>query len=229
MPGRAHVADETAVERENLHLAGHVLQVAGDQLVVDQRRPAQGRLGLRDDFLPVLRLRVGQLDGHQPMVRGIRVGGEVEQRIDVADEVELVLEVGDHVDRRGVGLGQVADHYPRAVALLGGDLDHQIAAVVGHAAPVAPLRLLGAVIDQHVGRLGRADAVVAELVVEVQRLVLGARLGLGRSGRRRSPCRPWSTTRRPNLVHFSSSGSRLPVAISMIRQVCQSDPASERA
>ena len=45
-------------------------------------------------------------------------------------------------------------------------------------AVVLPLGMLGPKVDQHVGRLRRAEAVVAQPVVEVQGLELGPRLGL---------------------------------------------------
>ncbi len=89
-----------------------------------------------------------------------------------------MLEIVDHVQRHGVGLAQVADDDPLPGVGPHHDRDHQVAAVFADLAFVLPLGMLGPIVDQHVGRLRRAEVMVEELVVEVQRLELGARLGL---------------------------------------------------
>ncbi len=81
------------------------------------------------------------------------------------------------LDGHRVGLGQVADHDPLPGVGPHDDRDHQVAAVFGDLAVILPIGMLRPIVDQHVGILRRAEAMVEELVVEVQRLELGAGLG----------------------------------------------------
>ena len=155
------------------------MEIQGDEAIADEADVGQRVFRLGDDLLPVLLLRRAEVDGDHAAAAGqVDVGLEEQPRPVAAEERELVLEIVDQLEGHGVGFGQVADDDPLPGVGPHDDRDHQVAAVFGNLAFVLPLGMLGPIVDQHVGRLRRADAMVEELVVEVQRLELGAGLGL---------------------------------------------------
>ena len=190
----------------------------------------QRRFGLRDDLLPVrpLRLAAGRWPpaaaaGHPESVLKNSTGPSLPTNVNSCSKLSI--------SSTGMAYGSARSRTSDPLPFVGplGDGDDQVAAVVGDRAVVTPLGMLRPPIDQHVGRLRRAEAVVAELVVEVQRLELGpgcrlveaaveealAVLGPGGAG---------------ELGPFQLVGQHSArVAISITCQVDQSEPASARA
>ncbi len=176
--GQGDLAAHLAVEPEDLDLGVGVLEVLDDQAVVDDAHPFE-RLGrLRDHLPPALARRLPRVDRDDAAARRAVVGLEPEDRAFVAEEqvggVEAVEQPGD----RGVRHREVQEG--DTVLDLGAlpDVDHQVAAVLGDVALEAQLFLIGPLVDQAVGGLRRADAVVVELLVVVRLLHLLARFGL---------------------------------------------------
>ena len=142
----------------------------------------QRLLGGRHDRLPVLRVRLPDVDGDQLVGGGVPLGEQVEDRPVVAHERVLVVVVVDEGRRQAERLAEVFVQDPRLTA--GGavvDANHQVPAVLGDAAADAPLGLVRPVVRQHVVGLRAAEAVVVQLLVHIQRLELAVR------GRLREP------------------------------------------
>ncbi len=171
---QSDVADELARERKNLYPAYNVLEISGDKLIAHQVHLDQGGLALRDDLLPIGRLRPPHVNGNKPPARGSHVGLEEQHRSVVADIGILVLEIVDQLDRHRVRFGQVADEDPLPLVRPAHDGDHEPAAIGRSHAVILPFGVVRPPVDQGIGRLRRAEAVVIELVVEIERLELGA-------------------------------------------------------
>jgi hypothetical protein len=133
--------------------------------------------GLRDDVHPVLALGLGGVDRDDLAPRCVEVGLEPQHGAVVAKQAVLGVEVVQQRRDVPAALGQILEVDP--VLLLGAlpDVDDQGLTVVGDHTGVAPLGLLGVVVDQFVLGLGGADLVEVQLLVEVD--LLQRVLGLG--------------------------------------------------
>ena len=167
-----------------------------DEQIAHVRNLPQRFFGLRDDLLEILFLGLAQIDGDQPLARGVEIGAKIEHRAVVADERIIVVEIIDQIDAFADGSLQIVigDAILRVGALA--HRDDQIAAVFGDVAAKIPIGMLGLGVHQFVFRLRRAQAMIENLLVEIRRLKFFARLEVRDNGCRKSLCRPWSRMRR---------------------------------
>ena len=172
IPGNCTSRTKPAVLREDPHLRLDILEVTGDELVVDETGLNQRLLALGNDFLPILPLWFAEVDRHQPPPWSVDVRLKVQHPPVVARQRVLVLEVVDQFDWLRVGLGKVLDRDP--VPLIGSQVrgDNQPAAVVGDLRLILPFPMLRPKVNPGIGRLRRAEAMVEHLVVEVEGLEL---------------------------------------------------------
>ena len=80
-----------------------------------------------------------------------------------------MVEVADQLVRQTVRFIQIFDHDAIAVVRAEPHSDDQIATVFGDAQLEAPVRLIGTFVNQHIGRLLRANSMIVHLHVGVQR------------------------------------------------------------
>ena len=159
-------------------------------------------------------LGLAQVDRDHPPARRVEVGLEEEQRAVVADEAVLRVEVGRAARRPGaLRLAEVLVEDARSCGVGAlPDGDDQVPAVVGDVGAEAPLLLVGALVDEQVVGLRRAEAVVAELLVLVATAVsVARRRRLVVAAVEEALAVVRSTTRRENLTHSSSSARSSPV------------------
>ncbi len=155
------------------------MQVGRDKHVIDQADTLQDIRRLRDDLLPVRAVWIGDVNGNDLRQRCVEVGHEVEKGTIVADEGIVGIEFVEQLDDLSLLRREVLVKDPVLTVRALPDRDDQVAAVVGDATVEAPLLVVGSFIDQLIGRLGRADAVIVEFVVVVRSLVGQPLPGLG--------------------------------------------------
>ncbi len=174
---------QLAVHRVDERPRVGVVQVAGDELVVDDADVLQHVGFLGDDRAPVRTRRSLRVDGDQTVARRVEVRQEVKHRPVVADERVAGVEIVEQPDHRAaesrrlwVDQIDIVDPVPLVGAV---PYAHDpVAAIVRHRDPEAPLGLVRPLVDQPVLSLRRADAVVVQLLIAVRRLVRLPRLGL---------------------------------------------------
>ena len=91
--GQVEALPEPPVQGEQAELGVGVVQVVGDERVVDDLHRLQNVVALRDDLAPPGPLGVPRVDRDHPLAGRIEVREEVEQRTVVADEPVARVEV----------------------------------------------------------------------------------------------------------------------------------------
>ena len=172
------ILHESPVAREQAQPGGRIVHVVGHERVVDDLDSIEHVRGLRDDLAPAGPLGVPGIDRNDALAGGIEVGEEVEHGPIVPHERVARIEVVQqphHLarDLRALGLLQVEVINPVPPVGTEPYLQHRIPAVVGHLGVHSPVGLVRSLVDEHVLRLIRAQAVVIEALKPVH---LGERL-----------------------------------------------------
>ena len=172
------LAHERAVGAQHADERPHILQVLGEDEVADHARALE-HLRLLGHELAQRLQALADIERDDAAARRLEVGGRVEGRAVVSDDRPLVRKRADDLARLRGWIAEIADE--EQVLRIGAfvDRDDEVASVLRDACAEAPGRVLGPREDERVLPLRRAEAVVADLVVEVERLELLARLRLG--------------------------------------------------
>ena len=158
-------------------MCGGILRVGHQDSSVDDVGRLHHALALGDEGLPVVDARVAQVGHHHLALVGTVVGLQYHLVADVVDELVLVVHVGSHLQELRVGLPQVS--HKQVVACSGTTLvEHHDGLLLVHSHAIEALGVGGVHIEQLVIALGRADAVVVNLVAFVHRRELLALHGV---------------------------------------------------
>ena len=175
--GQAHFILQASIQSVDLDLAGSVLEVSRDEAVVRHQRRIERLLLFGDDFAPVRRLGLREIDRDNPALGRVAGCMDVEQR---------ALR-----PQRHIGGFQLVDQFhglvrwileilviQQILRIVGGlHEDEQVAPVVGNLGLPEPLGPVGTFIDQAVVRLRLAQAVQVDF-----RIGVGAAQGLAGFG-----------------------------------------------
>ena len=160
------------VEREQPQLRIRIVQVAHHECVVHDLRAFDHVARLRHDFLPPGLCGMPDIDGDDATARRPVVGLEEKRWAAVSDEsigcVERIEQSLDwRIDARVIGVAEVLIVDP--VAAIGAE-PHAVDSVTPVGADLdaeTPIGLVGALINQPVGRLLGAELVVVDLLVAI--------------------------------------------------------------
>ena len=116
-----------------------VLEIFGDELIVNQIDDLEPIAGLWNDFLPVRALGFRDVDGDHAATRRVQVGAEIELRSNVIDERVVSIEVVEQLHDFRVGRLQLAVEDPVASIRSLPDTYDEIVAIIGHLAAKPPV------------------------------------------------------------------------------------------
>lgn len=131
IPGKIHVSKEFPLQIVDPDLGAGVLEIFGEEFIVDGVGTDHGVLSLRHDRLPVGALGGASVDGDQAAARCVEVGLEPKDGTIVIDELVLGIEVVEQLDDLRVRLAEVfvvEAVFGRCALLDGND---EVAAIVG--------------------------------------------------------------------------------------------------
>ena len=109
-----------------------------------------------------------EIDGDDATVGCIQIGLEIQHSTIAFDKRILVLEIIDEFEREPIVFGEVPHDDAIAVIRPDPDGDDQIMPVFGHGQLEAPVGVIGSFVDEDVGGLWSADAVVVDLHVGIE-------------------------------------------------------------